>query len=223
MTLEYSYENAESLYEQEEFLQALHMFKSLEDSQTNSDIQNYIGCCLLRLEQYSEAISVFKNLIRQYPEWSRLVYNLGRVYLNQGDYRIAFTFFRKAVQMAPHDADAHYYLGVCYEKTEDFHHAICCYQEAVAIAPDEFEPHIGLSNCYDRTHDIEQALSESRTAFQLFDCPDTLYNYTRCLILSKDYQTAQELLLQHDVADCDDEGLQMNLRYCAGKIKADET
>ncbi len=220
MSMNNSYENAEILYEQEDFLQALHMFENLEDFQTNADIQNYIGCCLLNLERYSEAISIFKKLISQYPEWGRPVYNLGRVYLKQGDCRRAFAFFQKAVQINSHDADAYYYLGVYYERMEDFHRAVSCYQKAIAIAPDEFEPHMGLANCYDRMHNQQQALSESRTAFQLFDCPDTLYNYTRCLVLSKEYKTAFDLLQQHDVADCDDEGLLMNLFYTAKKIEA---
>lgn len=212
------FQKAEELYENEDYIGALSMFEKLETAQTDSDIQNYIGCCFLQTERYAEAIEIFTKLIEQNPEWSRPVYNLGRVYLKQSRFSEALMYFQKALSINPHDADANYYLGVYYEKTENYDDAIACYQKSVSLAPNEFEPHMGLAVCYGAIHDNQKSLTESKIAFQLFDCPDTLYNYTSCLIKAKEYQTAFDLLKSQKTEACDDEGLLMNLMYSALKV-----
>ena len=57
------FREAESLYSQGEYKQALDIFKKLEEIKNNNDLSNYIGCCLLSLGDYEEAERIFKLLI----------------------------------------------------------------------------------------------------------------------------------------------------------------
>lgn len=211
----HSFEYAELLYEHEHFYDALQMFKSLKDSKDNPDIQNYVGCCYLKLEQYLEAQKVFQLLIEKYPKWSRPIFNLGRVYMATDDNNVALEYFSTAVNIDPSSADAYYYLAVCFEKTNKIKEAIKNYRKSIELNPIEFEPHMGLSLCYDIVGETKKALFEAKTAFNLYACNDTLYNYTYLLNKSKEYATAYTLLQTHNVTDSNDLGLIHNLDLCS--------
>ena len=214
-----SYEQAEILYENKKFVQALEMFKELETAETDPYIQNYIGCCLLKLRQYSEAQQIFEVLVFENNDWARPVYNLGRVYMEQNMLENALMCFDKALSIDPYDADSYYYRGVYFEKTEDSDNTILNYKIAVSFKPDEFEFHVGLCNCYDYIGDVHNALTEARKAFELFDCNDTLYNYTYLLNKTHNFEQVYDLLQSHDVIAYDDVGLLKNFMFCLKKLK----
>ncbi len=67
------FREAETLYSQGEYKQALDIFKKLEEIKNNNDLSNYIGCCLLSLGDYEEAERIFKLLIDKTFDWEETV------------------------------------------------------------------------------------------------------------------------------------------------------
>lgn len=212
------YKKAELMYENENYEYALQLFRQIEDADIDCDVQNYIGCCLLNLEQYLQAKKVFETLCDLNPRWSRPRYNLGRTFMMLNEYDKALQCFNKAVLINPEDADAYYYLGVYFEKINNYKNAITNYEKSVSLKPDEFEPHIGLCICYENIGDEQQALIEAKTAFELFNCNNTLYNYTYFLNKQKKFELSFDLLQEHNVLSGDDTGLLKNLMYCSEKL-----
>lgn len=212
------FKKAELLYENDNFECALQLFRQIENNCTNFDIQNYIGCCLLNLEQYWEAKKIFEAISIQNPDWSRPMFNLGRAYMMLNEYEKAYHCFNKAIFINPEDADAYYYRGVYFEKVNDYNNAIADYSLSVSLNPTEFEPHVGLCLCYDCIGSNEKALNEARTAFEIFNCNDTLYNYTLILNKHGKYELSFELLQNNNALLCNDIGLIKNMMFCAKKL-----
>ena len=212
------YKKAELMYENENFEQALQLFRTIENADINYDVQNYIGCCLLRMGQYTKAKEIFETIIITNPNWSRPLYNLGQTYMKLNDYDKALMCFNNAVLINPYDADAYYYRGVYFEKIKDYNNAIINYKNSLSLKKNEFEPHLGLCICYDKIGDEQQSLLEAKTAFEIFDCNDTLYNYTFILNKLKEYNSSYKVLQKHNVISSNDVGLLKNLMFCSKKL-----
>ncbi len=218
MNYSFLYNKAELMYENENFEQALQLFLELENTISNYDVQNYIGCCLLKLGQYTKAKEIFKTISISNPKWSRPIYNLGQVYMKLNEYDNALKCFNNAICINPNDADAYYYRGVYFEKIKDYNSAIFDYTKSISLKPNEFEPHLGLCICYDNIGDEQKSLLEAKTAFEIFDCNNTLYNYTFILNKLKEYDSSYKVLQKHNAISSNDVGLLKNLMFCSKKL-----
>ena len=218
MNNSFLYKKAELMYENENYTQALQLFLQLDDVDINYDVQNYIGCCLLRIGQYKKAKEIFETISISNPNWSRPIYNLGQVYMMLNEYDKALMCFNNAIHINPNDADAYYYRGVFFEKIKDYNSAIIEYTKSISLKPNEFEPHLGLCICYDNIGDEQKALLEAKIAFEIFDCNNTLYNYTFILNKVKEYDSSYKVLQKHNAISSNDVGILKNLMFCSKKI-----
>jgi cytochrome c-type biogenesis protein CcmH/NrfG len=83
---------------------------------------------------YAAAARVYEQLVAQNVQDSRLFYNLGNIYLRQGDLGHAILNYQRAIRLAPRDADIKANLELARS-------------QAVDIFPDEANgPVNGLAN-----------------------------------------------------------------------------
>jgi tetratricopeptide (TPR) repeat protein len=77
----YSY--GELYFMNEEYDKAYKEFQASIDAKegNENDSLNYLGCCLIALGKYHEAIKAFDKIIESAPTWERPLFNKGRAYL----------------------------------------------------------------------------------------------------------------------------------------------
>ena len=200
------YDDAENLYEQGNYEEALKLFASIMDDYETYSAACYYGCCLTRLGEYDKSIALFKKLLDLCPDWESLWYNLGDAYLKNGDKEQALSCLLKAEEIAPEHPCALFYLGLYYEKEEDYNKAISYYERSLTLN-NCFETNASLAVCYYAVDKFSKALLYAKTAFELKPHHiDGLFYYTRLLVKNKKYKEAVEVFESTDLNfDNDDE------------------
>jgi CRP-like cAMP-binding protein len=106
------YYDAISLFSQEKFEEAFTLFRKLHQSGGEDEarreylpkIEFEMGRCLIAMKRYKDAITVFTNMIKKYPQDENLkdaLFNIGVSYKYQGDKNKAASFFQKVLSMTP--------------------------------------------------------------------------------------------------------------------------
>lgn len=106
------YYDAISLFSQEKYEEAFKLFKTLHASGSLDEgakeyipkIEFEMGRCLMALKEYNEAVTVFTNMIKNYPKDENVkdaLFNIGVVYKLQGNKEKAVSFFSKVLKMLP--------------------------------------------------------------------------------------------------------------------------
>jgi len=215
------YEKAEQLYEREDYKGALSLFRALNEEEYSNDCQNYIGCCYLQMENWQEAISVFNQLRESEPNWSRPVFNLGRVYYAMGDREAAFDLFDLAVFMNPYYCeDAYYYRGMYYQNSKQYDLAIEDYKFSLKIDFFQPETHLNLGCCYDAKGMTKEALEEYYIASEQ-DPKDANALFNIGMIQKENGQTlkALEAFLSCNELAPDDTGCLKEIVNCYYRLK----
>lgn len=198
MSIEKIYSDAENLYEQGNYEEALKLFASIMDDYETYSAACYYGICLTRLGEYDKSIAFFKRLLTLCSDWESLWYNLGDAYLKNGDKEQALSCLLKAEEIAPEHPNTLFYLGLYYEKTEDYIKAISYYKRSLK-ADNCFETNANLAVCYYAVEEFEKALVYAKEAYNLYRSVDNLYSYTRVLVKLKKYEKALEIFKATDL------------------------
>lgn len=193
------FNKAEDLYAEEKFQEALIYFLQIKDPDLQNDCQNYIGCCYLNLGRFEEALDCLTKLANQETDWETPIINIGRVYLEMGNYKKAKKYFKHAKKIKPDSADVYYYLGVYHQKISDIHlsKAIQNYQISLEYDNTQPEAHMDLGICLKQAGYRTRAKEEFDAAVQL----DSIYykaihNQGLMYDTERDYQNALECYLK---------------------------
>jgi len=154
------YDLGEQYYSNGDYQKALETFTKIYESEKNDDALNYMGCCLMHLGYFSDALIVFDKVIEANPKWERPIMNKGRIYLKLKDYKKAMPLFKKAIELNPENEDVLYYMGLYYERLGDYEKAKLNYRKALLINPIQPETRINLGNIYYRLGNFEAAKQE---------------------------------------------------------------
>lgn len=199
MNIQQIYINAENLYSQGNYKEALKLFYSIMDDYETYSAACYYGCCLTRLGKYEKSIGFFNQLLTMCSNWESVWYNLGDAYLKKGDKTNARRCFFKAEEIAPEHPCVLFYLGLYYEKEEDYYKAISYYERSL-ILNNCFETNASLAVCYYAVDKFNKALLYSKAAFELKPYNiDSLFYYTRLLVKNKKYKEAVEVFESTDL------------------------
>lgn len=207
------YDDAENLYEQGNYEEALKLFASIMDDYETYSAACYYGCCLTRLGEYDKSIALFKKLLDLCPDWESLWYNLGDAYLKNGDKEQALSCLLKAEEIAPEHPNTCFYLGLYYEKAEDYEKAISYYKRSLK-ADNCFETNANLAVCYYAVEEFEKSLTYASKSYRLYPDLDNLYNYTRVLVKLKKYEEALEVFKATDLDYNEDAGILISHIIC---------
>lgn len=218
---------AEELFLEEKYKEAKEIYEPIIHQTSNIDAERTYGICLVRLQEYHEAIEVFSTIIKKYGDVGDVWYSLGRTYLIVDDATKAIDCLTKAKEFIPEDSKVFFYLGIAYEKLKNSDMAIKHYITSLALE-EYYETHINLGLCYYDIKELSLALKHTKRAFEIesnnLDC---LRYYVFILIKSDQREEAYNLLLNTSLKYYEDPSMLETFILLALNandfIKADET
>ncbi len=168
---------------------------------------------LLTAERDSTRAIYFKNAMRLYAKenggavYSQAAFELGRFYLEQGQWKEAAEYFTMVQKKEPHYGEAQFYAGLAYWKLGDFVHALSV---LVPLADEKVMPLVGVYNNAgavsveaarmekkpeERTRLLLQGITLlSRAVDSSPDDTMVLFNYAYGLFLAEKFADAAEKL-----------------------------
>ena len=116
---------------------------------------------------FSEAESIFRQVINIDPNNAYAYNNLGNALYKQGKLEQAISSFRKVIELNPNLALAYNGLGNALEKQGNSEQAITNYQQAVELDPNYAPAYNGLGNALYDQGKLEQAIASFQKAIEL--------------------------------------------------------
>lgn len=93
-----------------------------------------IGHFHLRAKKYDQAIKMFTEVGKRYPDFNGSSYGLGRTYQEQGNYKEAIAQFEKSLTLEA-TAYTHYRIAQALQSLNDKVKAISAYEKALTFMP----------------------------------------------------------------------------------------
>lgn len=110
--------------------------------------------------KFSEAVSLYRELARAFPDNPGLVMNLGLALHSAGEYPEAIRHFQTVVKIQPQMAAAWYLLGVDLQKLNRPAEAVGPLQRAVKMEPNNEAAHLELADALFQTDRSAEAAAE---------------------------------------------------------------
>lgn len=114
----------------------------------------------LDLEESSpeQAKQAYEQVLRQRPQCTETLVNLGRLHAESDMLEAASHCFRQALDIDPRESTALYNLGVISQDSGDDLEAIQYYEAALSIDRELAEAHYNLATIFDKTGDARSAI-----------------------------------------------------------------
>ncbi len=149
---------------------------------------------LRHLEQFSESIELYKQIVEKTPT-DDLSWNfLGLAYLQRhesNDFALVKKALKEAVNLVPDNANYWMSLGQAYRMSQNYLSAISAYKKAEQLQPDNYLILNNLGLCYYLKHDLLHAKQYMGKSLKAQPQDITLLeNYIQILIELKDYEEA---------------------------------
>jgi tetratricopeptide (TPR) repeat protein len=143
-----------------QFDDALRAFtKALSLNPDYTDVYNNLGMVYAELGQKEKAFDAFGRAIRNphYPTPEKALFNLGNLYLVDGNLELALIHFKRAVEKEPTFALGQRGLGNVYLQMGDEEAAIRAFEKAVELFDEDSESLYQLARLHEREGAIEEA------------------------------------------------------------------
>ena len=132
--------------------------------------------CALQNRVWSSEETLWANAVARGPQMARPHVNLGKAYLEKGDYSRALAASEKGLEIDPHQARAHYNIGTAHLQLGDGELAIAHYRRAVEIQPGLVEAHNNLGNAFQERGRYEEGVQAYREALAIQIHPSFYHN-----------------------------------------------
>ena len=116
---------------------------------------------------YSQAETIFRQVIRINPQDTNAYNNLGLALRRQGKLEEAITNYQKAIQLDPKDASAYNNLGLALRRQGKLEEAITNYQKAIQLDPKDASAYNNLGIALSDQGKLEEAITNYQKAIQL--------------------------------------------------------
>ncbi len=167
------YQYAKSLYEQEQYAEALDSFIELGHIyQKNATIFNYIGLCYYHLDNYDHALKNYNRASSLSPFYATPLHNMGVIYLEKNNYETALEYFSKAIACEKEDDP---YTGTYILRARVFYYleqsvnALSDLSTAIELDPTSIHAYASRAGIYRRMGDFNSALNDANTIIQMDD------------------------------------------------------
>jgi protein O-mannosyl-transferase len=123
-----------------------------------------------RCQVWKDSMSLWNNVLKNYPEIPIAYNNLGEVYLRKGDYERAISNYNQALRMNPDFRGANYFYvnrGTAYLMKGDYEMAIADYHQALRIKPNDANAYHHRGTAYLNKGDFEGAISDFNKALEI--------------------------------------------------------
>ncbi len=122
---------------------------------------------LLSKEIYHLGIPLFEKIIKEDPENTRFLMELGDAYIKTDKFEDAEKILNQTLTINSLDARSHYMLGLCYEKWNKPELAIKAFKEATAINPRHYLAHFHLGMVHINLRQWEKATDAFNANIQI--------------------------------------------------------
>jgi tetratricopeptide (TPR) repeat protein len=119
---------------------------------------------LFKQGRTSEAIALYGQVVKDYPNSDEAWSALGQALYRAGDFANAERVLRKTVELKPGYAEAHNYLGLTYLAQEKWEDAALSFHKAIDRKPDFGLAYFNLGRCRVEQNNIPAALDAFRGA-----------------------------------------------------------
>ncbi len=117
-----------------------------------------IGLTLRKLDEYDKAMESYQKYLEKRPNDSRVLYEIGQVYIIKNQMDKALEYFEKTIEANPEDPNAYYNVAEVYFSSDNVEKSIEYYNRALEIQPDFVESYFKLALVYLKLNDKAKAL-----------------------------------------------------------------
>jgi tetratricopeptide (TPR) repeat protein len=140
-------------------------FSATPKSSREAEIQR--GDTFIAAKQYSDAIGVYRGLLRAYPRDAVLLNKIGIAYHQELNMREAKRYYERAVKADPKYASAINNLGAVEYQRKSYKQAIRNYNKAIALDPGVGSFYSNLGYAYMSLKQFEPAIAAFRKAIEV--------------------------------------------------------
>ena len=141
-----------------------------------------MGEVLRREEQFDLAVSVYKKVLQQNPDFPEAHTKFAFVLYRAKQFEDAMRESKLALAKTPNNAEGHKNLGLALMALREFDASIGEYRESLRIKPDYAASYFDLGLAYESKHDVVAAIQEYRKAVAL-DATEGFYHYRLATLL----------------------------------------
>jgi protein O-mannosyl-transferase len=186
----------------------------------------YSYLTIKQITYWREPVGFYKKTLCYAPDDPKLYHNLGKAYLEAGNFQEAKKAFQKAIEIAPQNASLYNILGTAYNASGDRQNAAFFYQKAISINPDYADAYYNLGNTYLATGDTDNAVMSFKKAIR--SAPKNVHvisYYNNLAYIYVSQGRTQEAISLYEMAldiDPDNPLLRQNIRALYGVINKDK-
>lgn len=136
----------------------------------------YLNTSKQRTGVWKDTITLFSDVVQQFPQAAIAHYNMGIVYNERLQYDQAIQAFGQAVQARPDYADAWTNLGVALQYKSQYREALNALNQALRYDPNHFEAHNNTGVAYERLGRSDSALTHYRKCLELDPARAEIHN-----------------------------------------------
>jgi tetratricopeptide (TPR) repeat protein len=157
------YDSAVGDFENNDIITAKNKFKRLTMlTPWNQYAYFYLGRCLLKTEEYEEAVEEFGKTISLSPELLEAYIGLSLAHNMLGEFNKSLIVLKKALEISPYDSSLYYHLGITYEYGIEKGRGYKYFKKALSLNPDNAYAHFELGNYYYRAKKNVKAIEHLR-------------------------------------------------------------
>jgi tetratricopeptide (TPR) repeat protein len=133
-----------------------------------------------RCQVWKDSVSLWSNVLKNYPNIPIAYNNLGEVYLREGDYERAISNYNQVLRIHPGYDKVYYFYdnrGTAYLLKGDYEKAIADYDQALKINPNYAMAYHNRGTAYLYKEDLEEAIADFNKALEInLRYADTYFN-----------------------------------------------
>lgn len=136
----------------------------LSDQKINQCLHNILitAISLAQNQQFREAESQFKEILKFSPDFSLAWYNLAIMYYQINQYQLALKSIKNALIIETENANYLFLFGVILESNNNLQDAIVIYQKVISVNINFIDAYVNLGNCYQKLGYLNEAESTYR-------------------------------------------------------------
>ncbi len=185
-------------YQQADFEKSAVLFEKLFNKNRNDNYFELYFSSLIKIKKYTEAESILKKLVKEFPQKAQYSIALGRVYQENGKTAEANKIYQTAINNTPKDENKFRELANSFYRFEAYDMAISAFLQGRKILGDDQIFVYELLSIYrfkkDKQMLIQEYINALPTTPQLM--PQVQVVLSSVFEDNKDYQTLQTALLK---------------------------
>ncbi len=134
-----------------------------------------LGTYYIGSKKYTEALSVFSDMIKKFPDQADPNFYLGQALYYTGNYKDAKGYLGKSLILAPEVSNTYYFLGLTLSKTSEFDKALSIINEEKQKFGESAYVYDALGTIYFEKNDLDLSTKATFELLRFGADPKTIY------------------------------------------------